>query len=37
MGGENPILECKLFNAPGNNFPGRRIKRPGDRRAFSSG
>jgi hypothetical protein len=27
MGGENPILRCKLFHAPGNNLPGRRIKR----------
>jgi hypothetical protein len=28
MGGENPILKCKLFDAPGNNSPDRRIKRP---------
>jgi hypothetical protein len=28
MGGENPILKCKLFDAPGNNLPGRGIERP---------
>ena len=28
MGGENPVLKCKLFRDPGNNLPGRRIKRP---------
>ena len=27
MGGENPVLKCKLFHDPGNNLPGRRIKR----------
>jgi hypothetical protein len=37
IGGENPILECKLFNTSGNNFPGRRIERPGDKRVFPSG
>jgi len=27
MGGENPVLKCKLFHDPGNNLPGRRIER----------
>ena len=27
MGGENQILKCKLFHAPGNTLPGRRIER----------
>jgi hypothetical protein len=22
MGGENPVLKCKLFHDPGNNLPG---------------
>jgi hypothetical protein len=37
MGGENPVLKCKLFHDPGNNLPGRRIERPGDKRVFPSG
>ena len=28
MGGEDPVLKCKLFHDPGNNLPGRGIKRP---------